>query len=84
MWYQWKAYLDGDYRDELLNRDDLPSEYSESVYPFRCPECDVGFTKLSGLFQHTYSKACNQSLHEGKMAKLIKWLENRHCIELDE
>ncbi|KAH7122615.1 hypothetical protein B0J11DRAFT_464580 [Dendryphion nanum] len=80
--FQWKAYLDKDYRDELLNRDDLQSEYSGPVYPFKCPECDTVFTKLSGLFQHVYSKACEQGLYEGKMAKLIKWLEKRH--EADE
>src|ERR1051325_8275275 len=78
MCFQWNAYINGDYRNELLNREDLQSKYSESVYPFRCPECDTVFTKLSGLFQHVYSKACNQGLHEGKMAKLTKWLENRH------
>jgi len=80
MCYQWKAYIDGDYRDELLNRDDLQLEYNGPVYPFRCPECNTGFTKLSGLFQHVYSKACNQGLYEGNIAKLIKWLNNRHNV----
>ncbi|KAF2174851.1 hypothetical protein K469DRAFT_756579 [Zopfia rhizophila CBS 207.26] len=61
MCFQWKAYLDEDYQDELLNRVDLQSEYS--------------------LLQHVYSKACNQSLYEGKMAKLIKWLEKRHSVD---
>ncbi|KAF2467707.1 uncharacterized protein BDR25DRAFT_266704 [Lindgomyces ingoldianus] len=84
MCFQWKAYLDPGYRDELLNRDDLKTEYSEPVYPFKCPECVVSFTKLSGLFQHVYSKACNQGLYEGKMAKLIKWLENRHSAGENE
>lgn len=78
MCFQWKAYLDEVYRDELLNRYNLEPEYSESVYPFRCPECDTGFTKLSGLFQHVYSKACDQGLYEGKMGKLIRWLEVQH------
>jgi hypothetical protein len=80
MCYQWKAYLDEDYRDELLSGEDVQYLYGEGVCPFRCPGCNVGFTKLSGLFQHAYSQACNQGLHEGKMAKLIKWLENRHCL----
>jgi hypothetical protein len=79
--YQWKAYIDGDYRDMLLNRDDPQTENSEPVYPFRCPKCDVGFKKLSGLLQHAYSQACSQGLHEGKIAKLIRWLERQHCIE---
>lgn len=81
MYFQWKAYIDEDYRDGLLNRVDPQSEYSEPVYPFRCPECGVEFTSLSGLFQHAYSKACKQDLYEGKIAKLIKWLGKRHNIE---
>ncbi|PVH95299.1 hypothetical protein DM02DRAFT_164022 [Periconia macrospinosa] len=80
MCYQWKAFVDEDYRDELLDRDDLQWKYSEPVYAFRCPECGAGFTKLSGLFQHVYSKACNQGLYEGKIGKLIRWLENRHDL----
>ncbi|KAF9729908.1 hypothetical protein PMIN04_010628 [Paraphaeosphaeria minitans] len=84
MCYQWEAYVDTDFRNELLNRDDLKLEYSGLVYPFKCPGCDTGFTKLSGLFQHVYSKACNQGLYEGKMAKLVKWLKNRHEIEEDD
>lgn len=84
MCYQWEAYVDTDFRNELLNRDDLKLEYSGLVYPFKCPGCDTGFTKLSSLFQHVYSKACNQGLYEGKMAKLVKWLKNRHEIEEDD
>jgi hypothetical protein len=80
MCYQWKAYIDADFRDELLNRCDLKSEYSGSVYPYKCPECDTGFSKLSGLFQHVYSQACDQRLDEGKIAKLIRWLESRHDV----
>jgi len=78
--YQWKAYLHERYREGLLDRDDLQDWYQETVYPFSCPECDTGFTKLSGLFQHVYSNACDQSLYEGKMAKLTRWLENRHSV----
>lgn len=82
--FQWKAYIDEDYRDDLLDRCDLQSEYSEPVYPFRCPECDTCFTKLSGLFQHVYSKACNQGLYTGKMGKLVRWLEVRHNLSGSE
>ena len=76
--YQWKAYLAEEYREELLHRCDLSIEYGISVYPFKCPECDTVFTKLSGLFQHVYSKACDQSLHSGKIGKLVRWLEVEH------
>jgi hypothetical protein len=76
--FQWKAYLDEKFRSELLNRRDLRSDYDETVYPFHCPECDTVFTKLSGLFQHVYSKACKQDLYEGKVAKLVRWLEVQH------
>ena len=82
--YQWKAYLDEDYRYDLLDRCDLQWKYSETVYPFRCPECDTGFTKLSGLFQHVYSKACIQGLYTGKIGKLIRWLKVQHSASESE
>lgn len=75
--FQWKAYLDENFRDELLDRRDLTADY-ERVYPFHCPECDTNFTKLSGLFQHVCSKACEQGLYEGKIGKLVRWLEKKH------
>ncbi|KAF1809543.1 hypothetical protein P152DRAFT_159942 [Eremomyces bilateralis CBS 781.70] len=77
-WFQWKAYVDEEYQDVLLHHREVQSEYSEEVYPFWCPECDTGFTKLSGLFQYVCSKACNQDLYEDKMGKLIRWLEKEH------
>ena len=76
--FQWKAYLDEEFRDGLLNRRAVQSDYDDTVYPFRCPECDTVFTKLSGLFQHVHSKACSQGLHDGKIGKLVRWLEVRH------
>ena len=84
MCYQWKAYLDKDYRDDLLNRCDLGLEYYEPLYLYKCPKCDTGFTKLSGLFQHVYSKACNQDLYTGKMGQLVKWLESQHSANGSE
>lgn len=82
--YQWKEYLDEDYREDLLSRVDIEDEYEDTVYPFKCPKCDVDFTKLSDLFQHVYSKACDQGLHEGKIGKLIIWLKNRHYLSGSE
>lgn len=84
MCFQWKAYLDEEYRNELLARCDIHSEYSEAVYPFNCPGCGTDFTKLSGLFQHVYSKACNQGLYEGKIGKLVRWLEVQHSASGSE
>lgn len=81
MCFQWRAFIDEDYRDDLLRCVDLKSEYIGPVYPFKCPECGEVFTKLSGLFQHAYSDACDQTLNAGKLAKLIRWLEKRHDLE---
>ncbi|KAG9240140.1 hypothetical protein BJ878DRAFT_430933, partial [Calycina marina] len=64
MCFQWKAYLMED----------------DTVYPFKCPECDTVFTRLSGLFQRAYSKACNQDLNKGKIGNLVRWLEVQHSV----
>ena len=68
--FQWKAYLDDEFRDGL--------RYDDTVYPFQCPQCETVFTRLSGLFQHVYSKACSQGLYEGNVGKLVRWLEAQH------
>ncbi|RMZ69222.1 zinc finger protein [Pyrenophora seminiperda CCB06] len=90
MCFQWKAWLNEEYRDDLLDLRDTEEDYCEPVRPFKCPECDVEFTKLSGLFQHVYSQACQQGLFEGKVGRLVKWLHNRHwgvkvgCVKMEE
>ena len=76
MCFQWKAYLDEDFQSEVLGRRGLQS----GDYPFNCPNCDERFTKMSGLFQHVFSKACDQELYKGKIGKVIKWLENGHRL----
>lgn len=82
--YQWKAYLHRGYRDLLLDRRDLQLWNSVTIYPFECPGCNTDFTKLSGLFQHVYSQSCNQEMNEGKIRKLINFLERRHSISGSE
>ena len=57
--YQWRAYLDEEYQHMLIDRRELSFEYNGTVYFFKCPECNNVFTKVSGLFQHVYSRACN-------------------------
>ena len=78
--YQWKSFAKKEYRSHMLSGYDLCSLYSTKVFPFECPECCSVFTKLSGLFQHVYSDACSQQMDEGKIAKLIRWLENEHEV----
>jgi hypothetical protein len=79
MCYQWQKFLDEEYRDDMLSCYDLEEEYDGIVYPFKCPGCDTTFSKLSGLFQHVSSGSCEQRLNGGPIAKLAKWLSNRHA-----
>ncbi|KAJ5022570.1 hypothetical protein J3E73DRAFT_434043 [Bipolaris maydis] len=79
MCYQWQKFLDEEYRDDILSCYDLEEEYDGAVYPFKCLECDTTFSKLSGLFQHVGSGSCEQRLNGGPIAKLVKWLSNRHA-----
>jgi hypothetical protein len=50
----------------------------DKVDCFMCPECYEQFTKMSGLFMHVESPACSQTLDDGAIGKLRKWLFNRH------
>lgn len=61
----------------------MDEEYVYKVYPFKCPECDMVFTKLSGLFQHVGSRACGQTLDDGAVRKLVRWLGRRCADALD-
>jgi hypothetical protein len=76
--FQWRQFIHEDYREDMLNCCDLEYEYGGTVYPFDCPKCDAAFAKLSGLLQHVASQACEQTLKSGAIAKLVKWLENKH------
>lgn len=80
--YQWKHYIDEEYRDDMVEGYDLyldyMGNYNGSVYPFKCPTCGTGFAKLSGLFQHIGSQTCDQRLRNGVIGKLINWLERQH------
>ncbi|KAF2813916.1 uncharacterized protein BDZ99DRAFT_227393 [Mytilinidion resinicola] len=78
MCFQWKHFVREDLRDDLLHRVDLDQEYQLS-YPFECPGCHTGFRYISGLFMHVASPSCNETLDDFAMAKLIRWLKNRHA-----
>ncbi|EUC26626.1 hypothetical protein COCCADRAFT_113826 [Bipolaris zeicola 26-R-13] len=79
IFYQWQKFLHEGYYDDILSYYDLEEEYDSAAYPFRCPECDTMFSKLSGLFQHVGSGSCEQRLNCGPIAKLVEWLSNRHA-----
>ena len=70
--FQWSKYIDSDLRNELLEGE-YPSEE-----PYKCPTCSRWFGKLSGLFQHVESPSCSQTLYDGAIEKLKRWLWNRH------
>lgn len=78
MCYQWRQFINEDYRDDMLRCCSFEDEYYDQVYPFECPTCGNVFKRLSGLFQHISSPSCEQTLEGGAIAKLRKWLEKRH------
>jgi hypothetical protein len=45
-------------------------------YKYRCPGCDENFTKVSGLFQHIETPACDSGYH-GSLGKLQKYIEKK-------
>ncbi|KAH6373386.1 hypothetical protein HBI34_082480 [Parastagonospora nodorum] len=83
MCFQWKKYIITNWvHARLLEEEDLwplIDEYgdAEEIECFKCPRCDIYFTKLSGLFMHVESESCSQTLGDGAIGKL-RWLSNRH------
>lgn len=79
MCYQWKKFMEQNYRDDL--RECVPlhkKHHPNKIYPFKCPTCENTFSRLSGLFMHVASPSCGEDMSRGAMAKLMKWMENRH------
>jgi hypothetical protein len=58
----WDDYIDPHYRRELLDNGDTVY----NVNAFRCPTCHVKLPKLSSLFQHIESDACEQTLDDDR------------------
>lgn len=62
------------------SREDIFDGYTlhRDGFHFDCPDCDMNFRKLSGLFQHIESQTCDQTLYDGAIGKLREWLYQRH------
>ncbi|KAJ4356568.1 uncharacterized protein N0V89_004602 [Didymosphaeria variabile] len=76
--YSWAQFIHTDYRDDMLASCDLKRMYQGTVFPYKCPDCDSGFPKLSSLFQHVDSSACDQTLNEGAIGHLSRFLLSRY------
>jgi len=76
--FQWRHFVDGRFREDMIDCLDLEAEWTEKPYPFICPGCGLTSSKLSGLFQHVESRACPQELDYGPIKKLVYWLKVRH------
>lgn len=77
--YQWKKFLDPDFRDDMLG---MCAEYgrnwNHNGLPWKCPTCGKWFKKLSALFQHAWSVYGQREENRGAFGKLKRWLWNRH------
>lgn len=77
--YQWTHYMDPDYRHVALTTRPYTKffeGYGQDFKPYHCPECKTKFSKISGLFQHVESLACEQQIDEGGIGKLVRWFDN--------
>ncbi|PVI01428.1 hypothetical protein DM02DRAFT_671224 [Periconia macrospinosa] len=74
----WSHFLDDRLRAHLRRRHDLHAIFLHRVYPYMCPTCDTPFSKLSALFQHIESPACTQSLDNGAIATLRRFLQSEY------
>ncbi|KAF1996749.1 hypothetical protein P154DRAFT_525333 [Amniculicola lignicola CBS 123094] len=75
--YDWDEYIDDDYYQDLLDQEEPTNPYgsSEKALPFKCPICAKAFPKLSSLFMHAESKACEATIWSGVLWELREWLE---------
>ncbi|KXS95965.1 hypothetical protein AC578_8109 [Pseudocercospora eumusae] len=71
--FQWKKYISKDFYPQLLNEDTAYRE-DPANHPFRCPTCESTFPLVSSLFMHVHSPSCDQTIGDGAIGKLKKWL----------
>ncbi|ORY00249.1 hypothetical protein BCR34DRAFT_606345 [Clohesyomyces aquaticus] len=72
--FQWKKWTNKAFRWRLLNYGTI----EKGEYPYKCPCCESAMPKLSSLFMHVASQACEETLDEGTIGKLQRYLFNRH------
>lgn len=65
-------FILSEYEDSLLAGD--VEYYHGKVNPYFCPTCDTEVPRLSSLFQHVESRACSQTLDDGVMGTLRRYL----------
>lgn len=80
--FQWKQFIiHSGLRHALVDGQDvfalLIKEFGSRYCIYKCPCCESAFWKLSSLFMHVESPACDAELGDGVVGKLQKWLENR-------
>ena len=72
---KWRSYIiDEDCRDDLL----FDGDTNYLANPFMCPTCQATVPKLSSLFQHIESSACEQTLDDSRdIGQLRNFLASR-------
>jgi len=68
----WRYFMNRTARSIALNDQYI---HNLTYYPFKCDGCDKGFDRLSALFMHVWSPACEYQLNEGKIGHLQDCLE---------
>jgi hypothetical protein len=73
----WRHFISHEgYLGDMLLGLDLEYKYYDPL-PYACPGCDALFPRLSGLFQHVESSSCDQSLNDGAIGTLKRFLRGR-------
>jgi hypothetical protein len=83
---RWPSFMDEEHHDELFEKgyiDDESTDDDGYVYPYMCPTCDAAMPKLSSLFQHIESPRCGQTLDDGAIGTLRRFLSSRLRVKSD-
>ena len=68
---RWYEFVYEEYQCAML----IGFEFSNHPELYYCPCCEMPAMKLSGLFQHVESASCSQTLDDGAMGTLHRYLE---------
>ena len=77
---QSTKFIRNGYMKDLMARCHTGLKYNKLVYPFYCCRCDMEFARLSALLQHLDSPRCDETLNDGEIPRLMRWLWRRHDL----
>lgn len=69
----WRVFVDPTYYASMLDKRPVLGDH----YPYKCPECEMKSSRLSGLLQHAEGSSCAFSLEDNIVRDVLSFIIGR-------